>query len=302
MPATIRKASSQVFLHYASAFEWNTLLGYFAARATPGVEGVRNERYWRTVRVDHRAGVIAVAHDAGRGGLGVWHSASLSPVRAQLRASLRRLFDLDTDPRPIVEHLARDPRLAPLVRQRPGLRVPGAINGFELAVRAILGQQVSVRGASTLAGRLAAAVGEPLPSSLDLPAGARDSGLSHLAPTPARIVEAGVDRIARIGLPRARAATLVHLARAIADGIIGDLAPGDGAEAKAEQLLELPGIGAWTAQYIALRALRLPDAFPESDLGLRKAMGGMSAIALRHAAERWRPWRGYAAIHLWTAK
>jgi AraC family transcriptional regulator of adaptative response / DNA-3-methyladenine glycosylase II len=302
MPATIRKSSSQAFLDYVTPFEWRAPLEYLSARATPGLEVVRDQVYWRTVRVDDRVGIVGVSHDAERGRLRVWHTASLAPppVRTQLLLSLRRLFDVDTDPRPIVECLSRDPRLVPLVRQRPGLRVPGATSGFDLAVRAILGQQVSVRGATTLAGRLAAAVGEPLPAALDLPPRARMLGLSHVSPSPARLADAGVERIARIGLPRARAATLVHLSRAVAEGAI-DLSPGPGAESVTERLLDLPGIGPWTAQYIALRALRLPDAFPESDLGLRRAMGGMSATELRRAAERWRPWRGYAAIHLWVS-
>lgn len=300
MPATIRKPPSQSFLDYVTPFEWRASLEYLSARATPGLEVVEDQAYWRTVRVADRVGVVGVFHDAERSRLRVWHTTSLSPVRDQLLLSLRRLFDLDTDPRPIVECLSRDARLAPLVRQRPGLRVPGATSGFDLAVRAILGQQVSVRGATTLAGRLVAAVGEPLPPTLGLPPRARMLPLSHISPTPARLADAGVERIARIGLPRARAATLVHLSRAVAEGAI-DLAPGPGAESVTERMLDLPGIGPWTAQYIALRALRLPDAFPESDLGLRRAMGGVSATELRRAAERWRPWRGYAAIHLWSS-
>ena len=301
MPATIRKSAGQAFLDYESPFEWRVLLDYLAARATPGIEAVRGEDYWRTVRVDGCRGIVGISHDAHRRALRVWHTTSLEPVRAQLLAMLRRLFDLDTDTRPIADHLARDPRLAPLVRHRPGVRLPGAANGFELAVRAILGQQVSVRGASTLAGRLAATIGEPLAPSLELPTDMHDLALTHLAPTAARLADATVDEIARIGLPRARASTLMHVARAMADGRLGDLAPGPDAEEVAGRLLELPGIGPWTSQYIALRALRLQDAFPDSDLGLRRAMGGISAIALRRAAERWRPWRGYAAIHLWTA-
>ena len=300
MPATIRKPSSRAFLDYVSPFEWQALLEYLSPRATPGLEIVRDQSYWRTVRIDDRVGVVGVSHDAERGRLRVWHTASLAPVRARLLLSLRRLFDLDTDPRPIGACLSRDARLAPLVRQRPGLRVPGATSGFDLAVRAILGQQVSVRGATTLAGRLAATVGEPLPATPDLPPRARMLRLSHVSPTPARLADAGVERIARIGLPRARAATLVHLSRAVAEGAI-DLAPGPGAESVTERMLDLPGIGPWTVQYVALRALRLPDAFPESDLGLRRAMGGVSAKELRRAAERWRPWRGYAAIHLWVS-
>jgi AraC family transcriptional regulator, regulatory protein of adaptative response / DNA-3-methyladenine glycosylase II len=294
MLATVRHRSSSTLIEYRPPFDWPALLGYFVSRATPGVEVVQGGEYWRSVRSGAQVGVVGVSHDPDKRALRVRVSPSLASARAHVNASMRRVFDLDCEPTPMVDHLKRDAHLAPLVRQRPGLRVPGAVDGFELAIRAILGQQVSVRGATTLAGRLAATFGEPIATPLKLP-------LTHVAPSAERLADAGVDRIAAIGLPRARAATLVHLARAVADGAIDLLTPGADRGRIARRLLELPGIGPWTVEYISLRALRDADAFPDSDLGLRRAMGGVSAIELRGAAERWRPWRGYAAIHLWTS-
>jgi AraC family transcriptional regulator of adaptative response / DNA-3-methyladenine glycosylase II len=168
------------------------------------------------------------------------------------------------------------------------------MDGFELALRAVLGQQVSVRGASTLAGRLAALLGEPLAPEL------ADESLMRLPVTAERLAEADEPTVAAIGIPRARARTVIALARAVAAGQL-DLAPGaDIARTKAA-LLELPGIGEWTAEYVLMRAVRWPDAFPAGDLGLRKAAGGVSAAELRRRAEAWRPWRSYAAAHLWQS-
>jgi AraC family transcriptional regulator of adaptative response / DNA-3-methyladenine glycosylase II len=177
------------------------------------------------------------------------------------------------------------------VRQRPGLRIPGAWDGFELAVRAILGQQVSVRGATTLAGRLAAKFGAPLAET-------SEAGLTHLFPSAAVLATADV---ASIGLPRARAEAIRALARAVADG---ELAIDAGLELDAliEKLCEIPGIGPWTAHYVAMRACGETDAFPAGDLVLRRAYGGArSEAALLAASEAWRPWRAYAALQLWAA-
>jgi AraC family transcriptional regulator of adaptative response / DNA-3-methyladenine glycosylase II len=198
---------------------------------------------------------------------------------------VRRLFDLDADPLRIDAHLARDRRLAPSVRARPGLRVPGAWDAFEIAVRAILGQQVSVAGATTLAGRLVARFGKPVPDAAD--------GLTHLFPTPQALMDAD---IASIGLPRARAAAIAGLARATAEGK-RPLEPESGG-------LDLAGIGPWTGAYVAMRGGRDPDAFPAGDLVLRRALAGEDQPAPPERAvlllsEPWRPWRAYAAMHLW---
>ena len=200
-------------------------------------------------------------------------------------AKVKRLFDLDADPAAIATSLG------PLAAQRPGLRVPGAVDGFELAVRAILGQQVSVRAASTLASRLAAGFGEPLETPYPL--------LCRLTPTAERIAAATLEDLTRLGLTGARAASLLALARAVAeDGL--SLEPGGDVEAKMAFLKALPGVGEWTAQYIAMRALRWPDAFPASDLVLMRALGAAKPADALAAAEAWRPWRAYAAMHLWS--
>jgi AraC family transcriptional regulator of adaptative response / DNA-3-methyladenine glycosylase II len=207
--------------------------------------------------------------------------------------SVRRLFDFNCDPAPIAEQLGRDRRLAALVRRHPGLRLPGAWAPFELAVRAILGQQVSVRGASTLAGRLVRRCGEP--TALDLP------GVTHLFPSAVRLAEAD---LASIGLPAARAEAIRALARAVADGSLV-LDGSRELEASIADLRALPGIGEWTAQYIAMRALHEPDALPAGDLGLRKALakGGRrpSRTEVMTLAEAWRPFRAYAVLHLWRS-
>ena len=184
------------------------------------------------------------------------------------------------------------PLLAALIKRQPGLRVPGAFDSFELGMRAILGQQVSVRGASTLAGRFAQRFGEPIETPL--------ACLNRIAPTAESISAARSSTLAGLGLPTARAESLRNLAASVARREI-DLEPGVDPTAIVVQLMELPGIGPWTAEYIAMRALRWPDAFPAGDLGLAKASQLKSAKALEKAAERWRPWRAYAAMHLWES-
>jgi AraC family transcriptional regulator of adaptative response / DNA-3-methyladenine glycosylase II len=303
-------AAVRLSLAYRPPYDWPAVRDYLAARATPGVEGVApgaagpnaaaGARYWRAVRVGAHRGVVAVGPGARPHTLAVELSAGLLPAVVPLLARLRRLLDLDADPASVDAHLAADPALAGHVRRRPGLRVPGAVDGFELALRAVLGQQVSVRGATTLAGRLAALVGEPLDDAAGAPA-----GLTRHAVDAARLADAGAAAVAGVGLPRARAAAVVALARAAADGALPELtadggAPGAGPAAFVRRFTELPGVGPWTAAYVAMRALRWPDAFPDGDLALRRAAGGLSPARLRLAAERWRPWRAYAAMHLWT--
>src|SRR5690606_20551329 len=207
-------------------------------------------------------------------------------------ARLRDFFDLDAEPATIDGQLGADPVLEPLVQRHPGLRVPGAVDGFELALRGVIGQQVSVRGATTLVGRVAERFGEP--ADPGLPA------IHRYTPAASRIAAVPPERLAAVGLPRARAECIVRLARAVADGEIL-LEPGADVDVTVAALQELPGIGPWTAQYIAMRGLHWPDAFPGSDLGIRKALGNITPSELRRAAERWRPWRAYAAIHLWQS-
>ncbi|HYD53275.1 MAG TPA: AlkA N-terminal domain-containing protein [Gemmatimonadaceae bacterium] len=285
-------------LPFEPPLDWPALLGYLAARATPGVEAVSLEHGWyrRAVALDGHAGIVRLQLDAQASVVRVEMDDALAPVRAPLLARLRALLDLDADVAAIAGHLGADPRLAPLVARRPGLRVPGGIDGFEVALRTVLGQQVSVRGATTLAGRLVLAVAEPLPEALV------DDAITHRPVTAARLADVDVDRVAAIGLPRSRAACVDVLARAVADGTLPELVSmtTTDPDESMRRLRALPGIGFWTATYVAMRALRWPDAFPEGDLALRKAMGGLTPTRLLDAAERWRPWRAYAAQHLWS--
>lgn len=299
-------------LSFRPPFDWGAMLRYLAVRAIPGVEVVEHDRgcYARIMQFGGEHGYVVVRSAAPRaaGGDGLMLSAevsaSLLPVVAEVLARLRRLLDLDTDPGPIVSHLATDPTLADLVAGRPGLRVPGAVDGFELAVRAVLGQQVSVRGATTLSGRLVRLIAERLPSTPASGSGSSPASLTHLPISAERLADASPALVASIGLPSARAVCLVALARAVADGQLPELVDVASTTAPADcvrRLQALPGVGPWTATYIAMRALRWPDAFPHGDLALRRAMGGMAPARLRAAADRWRPWRAYAALHLWTS-
>jgi AraC family transcriptional regulator of adaptative response / DNA-3-methyladenine glycosylase II len=273
-------------------FDGEALLAFLAARALPRVEHVADGVYRRSIALAGESGVIEARFAPGAREVVLTLPAGLARHASRVVARARRLFDLDADPAPIAAQLRADPALAAKLARHAGLRVPGAWSGFELAVRAILGQQVTVAGARTLAGRLVDAFGETL--------AAPDGGVAKLFPSAAALATAD---LARVGLPRARAAALAALARAVAEGAL-DLEGGLAPEVARERLLALPGIGPWTAEYVALRALGEPDAFPASDLGLRRALGArrpLSARGLAARAEAWRPWRGYAAVLLWSA-
>ena len=267
---------------------------FLQRRAIPGIERVDDTSYARTVEIDGVQGIVRVA-PAGRGdALRVTVRAPGAASVADLLVRLRRVLDTDTDPRPIAAHLRQDLRLAPLVAARPGLRLPGAWDGFELAVRAILGQQITVAAARALAGRLVAAHGaamrDPAP------------GLTHVFPSPAAI--AAVDP-ATLGLPRRRAATLVAMATAVTRKPAW-LEAGRPLDEVVRDLCGIPGIGAWTAHYIAMRQMRDADAFPAADVALLRSFGNLDGARptpkeLQARAEAWRPWRAYAAQHLWTA-
>ncbi len=283
--------SIRLTLAYRPPLDWDTMLHFLEGRAVASVEAVVGRAYLRTVELDGLRGWVKVEPAPGRNALRVEVPISLAGALPHLLAKLRNLFDLDARPDVIANHLGRDPHLAEGVSSRPGLRVPGAFNGFELAVRAVLGQQVSVRAATTLSCRFAAAFGEPI----DTPYPA----LSRLSPTPARVASAGVNELTGLGLVSARAECIRGLARAVSERRVS-LETGPDPVACIDQLVALPGIGAWTAHYIAMRVLRWPDAFPHSDLGLRKALGGRAPREVLALAEGWRPWRSYAAMHLWN--
>jgi AraC family transcriptional regulator of adaptative response / DNA-3-methyladenine glycosylase II len=287
-----------VRLAFREPLHWARLLRFFADRAVAGVEEVREDCYRRTLRLPHGEGVVALRMSPAKAGeprhiACELRLADLRDLTAAVQRC-RRLLDLDADPAIPAEHLARDPLLAPLVRAAPGLRVPGTVEGSELAIRAILGQQVSVAAARTAAGRLTQALGEPLSEP--------DGGLTHLFPSPAAI--AAADPALLLG-PGSRRRTLQALARVLAEGQLA-IDPGSDRAEVAAALLEIPGIGPWTQQYIAMRGLCDPDAFLPSDLGVRRALEvlGVPWRGPREAAllaEPWRPWRAYALQHLWGA-
>ena len=267
-------------LEYRPPFAWQPMLEFLRGRAIGGIESVTEDEYARTVRIGDDRGTIRVRHAAGKSPALVAHvSMSLRARLATIAARLRVLFDLDAQPVAIADYLSTDRRLAKLVARTPGLRLPGAFDPFETSVRAILGQQVSVKGATTLAKRLVEQNDGAFPSA-------------------AQLARAKASDVRTIGLPLARADTLVRLASVVASGEV-DL-EGD-PEAAITKLVALPGIGPWTAQYIAMRAMHWPDAFPAGDLGVKKALGETSEKKIEARAERWRPWRGYAVMHLWRS-
>lgn len=289
-PAAERGDTIRLKLAYRPPLDWAALQAFLAGRGAACVEMADGERYLRTVRIGEASGWLAVQPIAGEAALRVEVAIGLLPVLTPLLARLRRLFDLDANPFAVAEHLSVDPRLGEAVRRRPGLRVPGAFDGFELALRAVLGQQVSVKAATTLFGRFARAYGEELVTPYP--------ALTHSGPQAARIAEASLEQLAALGLPRTRAATVRGLARAVNDGVVR-LEPGVDPQRTLAALKELPGIGDWTAQYVAMRALRDPDAFPASDLGIYRSLGVSKPREALAAAENWRPWRAYAVMHLW---
>jgi AraC family transcriptional regulator, regulatory protein of adaptative response / DNA-3-methyladenine glycosylase II len=283
-------------LPYRPPLDWAAMNGFFKQRATPGVEAVDGDCYRRTIQLNSVAGVIELRRVANGAYLlmHVWLPSYECVMQVAERA--RRIFDLGADPLQIAEHLRRCPALADALTAAPGLRVPGAWDGFELAVRAVLGQQVSVTLASTLAGRLAKAFGAPLP-------GYENLALTHLFPQSETLAEADL-RV--IGITEARANTIRALASSVARGEL-ELDASQGQDEAISRLRAIPGIDDWTANYIAMRALGETDAFPTDDLGLRRALsigkGEKSRVSVRELtkiADEWRPWRAYAAMHLWA--
>ena len=280
-------------LAYRPPFDWTGMSAFLAARAFRGVEWVGDDEYQRTVRIGEHSGWVRVRHAPKKRSLLVELTHSLTPVLPAILERLRNLFDLGARPDVIGAHLALDERLAGCVAENPGLRVPGAFDGFELAVRAILGQQVTVKGATTLAGRYVDAFGDPIPTP--------HAELTRLTPTPNRVAAAEPEEVARLGIVRSRARSIVALAGEVDSGRLR-LDAGADPDSTIARLIALPGIGPWTAQYIAMRALRSPDAFPKEDLVLRNRLGGVSAAEADVLSRSWHPWRSYATLHLWRSR
>jgi len=281
-----------LLLRYNPPYDWLAMLEFLRWRAIAGIEVVTSDSYMRSVQLDGIQGTVLVEQGGGNALRATVRFPRLSSLPTII-ARLRRVFDLAADPVAIDAYLAQDPVLATLVEARPGLRVPGAWDGFELAIRAVLGQQITVSAAARLAGRLVANYGERLATP--------DRNLTHLFPQPDVMAKAD---LASLGMPRSRAAALSAVAAAvIIDPHLFDA--NSPLEDAVQRLRSIRGVGDWTAQYIALRQLHEPDAFPAADIGLMRAMRrreghAYSASELLNRADTWRPWRAYAAQHLWT--
>jgi AraC family transcriptional regulator of adaptative response / DNA-3-methyladenine glycosylase II len=273
-------------LAYEPPYDWPALLRFYAARAIPGVDEVEGSTYGRTFRIGRSQGRLSVA--PAKGALAAEIATTGKTDEKVLSEKLRRLFDLDAPGKRIAAHLKRDDRLSPSLKKRPGLRVPGVWDPFELGVRAILGQQVSVAAASTLAGRIATKFGKT--------AAGRHATLTRLFPKPEDLADANLNGL---GLTTRRAATVTTFARAVArDPTL--LAAGQPLDAFVARIADLDGFGPWTAHYMAMR-MGHADAFPASDLGVRKALNMANEKEVLRLSELWRPYRAYAAMHLWAS-
>lgn len=283
----------RLLLRYRPPYDWDAMLGFLRLRAIPGIEQVEGDTYARTICLDGEQGTVALRPGTGNALQATVRFPRLQALPAII-ARLRRVFDLASDPVAIAAQFSQDPVMTALIQARPGLRVPGAWDGFELAMRAVLGQQITVVAAIRLAGKLVAAHGAPMARP--------EGGLTHVFPLPQAVAAA---ELASLGMPRSRAATLSGVAAAaVADPRLFDAA--GGLEEAVRRLRTIRGVGEWTAQYIALRQLREPDAFPSADIGLIRALERLEQRAYTPAqllarSESWRPWRAYAAQHLWAA-
>jgi AraC family transcriptional regulator, regulatory protein of adaptative response / DNA-3-methyladenine glycosylase II len=297
------RADLDVRISLPPNFDFGWVLGFLAARTVTALESIAEGAYRRSVRLEGKPVTFVltdVRAEAGNGSRRVerWLTATARPSLASevLDAAVRRMLDLDADLAGFHRLAGRDPILARIVRRRSGIRLPQLLDPFEGLVRAILGQQVSVAGASTLTDRLVRLFARPV-------RGARGTGFFAF-PTAGDVAEAGADRLRALGLTRARAATLAGVATRIADGGLDLEALRQAPAAEAQAALEdLPGIGPWTASYVRMRALGDRDAFPSADLGVIKALeaAGVARRSIVDVAERWRPWRGYATLHLWAS-
>jgi AraC family transcriptional regulator, regulatory protein of adaptative response / DNA-3-methyladenine glycosylase II len=273
-------------LGYRSPFSWETVLRYFHRRSYRGAEQINENQYSRTVRIGALRGWLIAENDSSAHSLRVQLASELLPALLTLVSRLRRLFDLDASPDRIAA------TLGPLGAKNSGIRVPGAFDGFEIALRAVLGQQISVPAATTIAARIVERFGEKVDTPFP--------GLKFMVPTPAQIAAASLGDLRKLGLTNARASTVAALAKAVASGQI-DFLNTTSWEESVKKLTEVPGIGPWTASYIAMRVLGWPDAFPHQDLGLRKALSVKKASDALALSEKWRPWRAYAAMQLWNS-
>jgi AraC family transcriptional regulator, regulatory protein of adaptative response / DNA-3-methyladenine glycosylase II len=273
-------------LAFRPPYDWKSMLAFLRVRACPGVEFVDEDKFMRTVYIDKVTGWLSVSVSEKQSALMVTLSSSLAPKFLQVLTRLKRLFDLQANPE-LIEN-----RLGNLAIKYPGLRVPGAFDPFEVSVRAILGQQVSVKAASNLAGRLAKKFGRQIATPFP--------ELNKIIPQANTLTNASPDELSALGIMPTRAKTIITLAKNFVDHKL-DLQPGVDYESTIAKLTALPGIGEWTAQYIAMRCLAWPDAFPHGDLGIKKSLGITSKKVLLQETEKYRPWRAYAAMHIWKS-
>jgi AraC family transcriptional regulator of adaptative response / DNA-3-methyladenine glycosylase II len=284
--------TSTLQLSYRPPYDWKGILAFLAARALKGIEHVTDSSYARTVQLGKARGWIKVTQSKKKHALMVEFTHTLTPVLPALLGRVRALFDLDARPDLIAKHLVKDARLESAVKANPGLRVPGAFDGFEMGVGAILGQQVTVKAATTIACRFVEAFGEPIVTPCP--------ELNRFTPAPAQVAAASVSDIARHGIVAARCQSILAWAEVQGSGGLSlDRWVEHGPDDAIKRLARLPGIGSWTAHYIAMRALRWPDAFPKEDIAVRNSLGGITAKEAEVLSQPWRPWRSYAVMHIW---
>lgn len=275
---------------YHPPYHWESFLKFLSLHLTKGIEAIYDQCYYRTVQGDNYHGWLKVSHCHHRHSLEITLSAELEAVQNEILQQIKVMFDLDHDPKVIVAFFQDQPFLFNIIKQYPGLRIPGSFNGFELAVRAILGQQISVKAATTLAGRIAAAFGTEIKTPW--------TDLTHLYPTASVIATLEEKDLTCLGIIQTRACCIIRLAQEITTTTL-NLDDKSDPESTIKHLITLPSIGDWTAHYIALRALKWNDAFLKSDLAIRQSLGGLSASKTEQMSLAWQPWRSYATLYLW---
>ena len=287
----------RLILAYRPPYDWQAVLSFLATRAIPGIDCCHDGTYTRTIEIHGRRGILAVRNDTARNALVAQLEIAATVDLSTIAQRLQSMFDLDVDPAAVSEVLSVDERLGPLVAARPGLRLPGCWDPFELIVRAILGQQITVAAARTIATRVVERYGRPFGSGTRLPCGQAP----RLFPNAQTLAAADIQSI---GMPGRRVQTLQSFAQAVTDDAI-DLNPGADGERLTQQLLSIKGIGQWTAGYVQLRTLKDPDAFPPGDIALLRAAQSLGIAQtqpqLQQAAQAWRPWRASAVAYLWRS-
>ncbi|MGI4851768.1 MAG: DNA-3-methyladenine glycosylase family protein [Janthinobacterium lividum] len=275
---------------YQPPYDWESFLKFLILHLTKGVEAIHENCYVRTVHYGHYKGWLKVKHCPEQQALEITLSCDLKVVQKEILQQINFMFDLDHNPNVTIAFFQNHKLLSNIIKNYPGLRVPGSFNGFELAMRAILGQQISVKAATTLAGRITSAFGDEIKTPW--------TGLTHLHPTAGTIAQLSINDLTNLGVIQKRAHCIIRLAQEIINADL-KLKSGADPETTLKKLMTLPGIGDWTAHYIALRALKWNDAFLKSDLAIKQILGGISASQAEKISQEWRPWRSYATLYLW---